>query len=119
MISSKPTIFCDIDGTLVKHALPTESCKKNHKLEILEGTIEKILEWETKGYRLILTTGRKECSRKITERQLSEAGIIYDQLIMNIGGGARYLINDKKSNGEIACYSFSPIRDQGIKDIEI
>ena len=119
MIQAKPTIFCDIDGTLVKHVLPTESCKKNHKLEILEGTIEKILEWETKGYRLILTTGRKECSRQITERQLSEAGIIYDQLIMNIGGGARYLINDKKSNGEIACYSFSPIRNQGIKDIEI
>ena len=41
MISSKPTIFCDIDGTLVKHVLPTESCKKNHKLEILEEQIPK------------------------------------------------------------------------------
>jgi hypothetical protein len=62
---------------------------------------------------------RKESMRKVTEKQLSKAGIFYDLLIMGIGGGPRYLINDKKPDGEIACFSFSPDRNAGIKDIEI
>lgn len=119
MISSKPTIFCDIDGTLVKHAPLTDSAKKTHKLELLPGTIEKLTEWEKNGYRIILTTGRKECTRAATEQQLQEAGIFYDQLVMNIGGGARYLINDKKPEGDITSFCFCPDRNQGIKDIEI
>jgi len=85
----------------------------------LPGTIEKLTEWEVNGFRIILTTGRKESSRSVTEKQLAQAGIFYDQLIMGIGGGARYLINDKKSDGTIASFSFCPDRNQGIKDIEI
>lgn len=119
MIESKPTIFCDIDGTLVKHCPLYESCKETHKMELLPGSIEKLSEWELKGYRIILTTGRKESLRKVTEKQLSEVGIFYDQLIMGIGGGARYLINDKKPDGTMACFSFSPDRNYGISDIEI
>ena len=45
---------------------------------------------------IILTTGRKEGMRRITEQQLESAGIVYDKLIMGIGGGARVLINDLK-----------------------
>lgn len=119
MISAKPTIFCDIDGTLVKHVSLSESCKSSHKMELLPGTLEKLMDWERSGFRIILTTGRKECMRKVTEKQLSEVGIFYDILIMGIGGGARYLINDKKPDGELACFCFSPDRNKGIKDIEI
>lgn len=104
---------------MVKHCSLSTTCKPNHKLEVLDGTIEKLTEWELKGYRIILTTGRKECARGVTEKQLSEAGIFYDQLIMGIGGGARYLINDKKSDGTVASFCFSPDRNNGIKDIEI
>ena len=60
------TIFCDIDGTLVEHAHPNEAIKPNFKMNLLPGTIEKIIEWERKGYTLILTTGRKESMRKQT-----------------------------------------------------
>lgn len=119
MISAKPTIFCDIDGTLVKHVALSESCREDHIMELLPGTLEKLMEWERNGFRIILTTGRKECMRKQTEKQLAQSGIFYDQLIMGIGGGARYLINDKKPDGEIACFSFSPDRNFGIKDIQI
>ena len=76
------TIFCDIDGTLVTHAKPTIAQLPTHKLNLLEGTLEKLLEWDKLGYNIILTTGRKESLRKITEKQLEEAGIFYDQLIM-------------------------------------
>jgi len=119
MIQAKPTIFCDIDGTLVTHEPLSISCKENHQMTLLPGTIEKLTDWDRKGYRLILVTGRKECMRKATERQLAQAGIFYDLLIMGIGGGPRYLINDKKPNGENACFCISLDRNVGIKDVDI
>ena len=117
-IDNRPaTIFCDIDGTLVTHNKPTEQF--NRKLKLLDGTIEKILEWDKKGYCIILTTGRKESLRNITEQQLNDVGIIYDQLIMGIGGGKRYLINDKKSDSSETAFSYNINRNEGIKNINL
>ena len=113
------TIFCDIDGTLVKHFPPFYTSDKNFKMELLENTINKLYEWYKMGYNIILTTGRKEGMRKITEKQLSKAGIIYDKLIMGLGSGPRYLINDRKKNGEDTAFSYNINRDYGIKDIDI
>lgn len=114
------TIFCDIDGTLVKHYPPVVACKPNFKMELLEGTVETILEWDKKGYNIILTTGRRESMREITEKQLSESGIIYDQLIMGIKGGKRYLVNDRKPyGGEDYAISINLDRNKGIKNLEI
>ena len=91
-----------------------------NKLELLNGTLQKISEWDKLGYVIILTTGRKESLRKITENQLNEAGIIYDQLIMGIGGGVRYLINDMKPNSEIkTAVSYNLKRNTGITNINI
>ena len=92
------TIFCDIDGTLVKFPdgpggfkdLP----KGQEALEVLPGTLDKLWEWETHGYRIILTTGRKESMRKVTEELLTDAGIFWDHMVMGLGPGKRYLIND-------------------------
>ena len=114
------TIFCDIDGTLVKHYPPVVTCKPDFKMELLEGTIKTILEWDKKGYNIILTTGRRESMRKITEKQLSESGIIYDQLIMGIKGGKRYLVNDRKPNSnENYALAINLERNKGIKNIKI
>lgn len=113
------TIFCDIDGTLVKHNFPTNNTDPLKTLKLLPGTIEKISEWDAKGYNIILTTGRRESMRKATEEQLAEAGIIYDQLIMGIGGGDRIVINDCKPDGRQTAFAFNLKRDEGIGGIEI
>ena len=113
------TIFCDIDGTLVKHSFPTNNTDSLKTLKLLPGTIEKISEWDAKGYNIILTTGRRESMRKATEEQLAEVGIIYDKLIMGIGGGDRIVINDNKPDGRQTAFAFNIERDKGIKDIEI
>jgi hypothetical protein len=113
------TIFCDIDGTLVKHVPPSTAASPKHKMELLEGTIEKLLEWDKKGYNIILTTGRKESLRTITEKQLSDVGIFYDQLIMGIGGGERWLINDKKSNGIETAIAINLNRNKGILNLNL
>ena len=113
------TIFCDIDGTLLEHFPPGESFY-GFKPKVLPGTVEKLLEWDKKGYNIILTTGRKESMRKITIEQLESAGIFYDQLIMGIGGGVRVLINDyKPNNTEETAVAITLERNFGINKIEI
>ena len=114
------TIFCDIDGTLVKHFPPTKTTNPNLKLELLPNTLEKLLEWDKLGYNIILVSGRRESSRQATEKQLSNLGIIYDQLILGIGGGKRFLINDKKDySNEDYAMAINLSRNIGIGDINI
>ena len=112
------TIFCDIDGTLVEHINPHKASMPNSSMKLLEGTAECLLNWDKKGYRIILTTGRKESLREQTEKQLKKCGIFYDQLVMGIGGGRRYLINDKKENGEKYAACFNVDRNKGLKEFE-
>ena len=113
------TIICDIDGTLVEHHNPYTVCQLNHHMNLLNGTIEKLLEWERKGYNIILLTGRKESMRLVTENQLREIGIFYDKLIMGVGGGVRYLINDNKPDGNESAFAINVERNKGIKDINL
>ena len=113
------TIICDIDGTLIKHNKPNISALKSNIPELLDGTLDKLNEWEYKGYNIILLTGRKESMRQVTEEQLSYLGIYYDQLIMGVGGGARYLINDCKPDGKEFAFAVNIERNKGIKDIQI
>jgi phosphoglycolate phosphatase-like HAD superfamily hydrolase len=113
------TIILDIDGTLIEHCGEiSQQFLKTPKLLI--GTLEKLTEWDKKGYNLILITGRREGVREVTVKQLSELGIFYDQLIMGVGGGVRILINDKKVDSkETTAQAISIDRNKGIRDIKI
>ena len=85
---SKPkTIFCDIDGTLCQYPYTAEMGGfdfDNKVMKPLPDTLKKLWEWDKAGHMIILTTGRKEGMRETTERQLREAGIIYDKLISKL-----------------------------------
>lgn len=114
------TIFCDLDGTLVKHSNPVEIQNPNLELEVLPGVHDKLREWDTKGYHVIITTGRKESARESTIKQLQRAGILYDQLIMGFGGGDRILINDRKqSSDRDTAFAINVDRNLGVLGIEI
>jgi histidinol phosphatase-like enzyme len=115
----KKTIFLDIDGCLLKH-FGNLSKQITNSPEILSGTIEKINEWEEAGHKIILVTGRKECTRELTKKQLLSVGIFYDQLIMGINRGERIIINDKKPNNEMCVARGIEIeRNKGIGDIKL
>ena len=46
-MNNKPkTIFCDLDGTLVKHSNPIDIQNPSYELEVLPGTHEKLREWD-------------------------------------------------------------------------
>ena len=119
---ARRSIFCDIDGTLVKFPETFEGFKDlpkgKNKMKLLPGTLDKLWEWETSGYNIILTTGRKESMRPETEKLLKEAGIFWDHLIMGLGPGPRYLINDKNDGNDTAI-AINVERNKGIGDLDI
>ena len=99
------------------HIRIEENCDLDLKLEVLDGVHEKLREWDTKGYHIVITTGRKESARESTTKQLQRAGIVYDQLIMGFGGGDRILINDRKPNSDRDTeYAINLERNKGLLD---
>ena len=70
------TIVCDIDDTLI-----------NSQGKGIQKTISFINE-QGKDHRIILVTARNNSRRDQTITQLKDAGVSYDQLIMNPGSSA-------------------------------
>ena len=109
------TIFCDIDGCLIEH-----QDYYRGDVKVLDGTKEKLKEWDRKGYKLILTTGRRESARFITEKMLYENDITYDHLIMGLGPHVRVLINDLRIDEEVdTSVSINLPRNVGIKNVDL
>jgi NDP-sugar pyrophosphorylase family protein len=93
--SAKPkTVFCDIDGTILKH-VHSFSDVYSTEPQLLDGVLDKFNDWDSRGYKIVLTTARKESARKITETHLESLGLCWDYLLMNVTSGDRILINDK------------------------
>ena len=101
MESRPKTLFVDIDGTLL-YQFPDALKQSMVCPKLLPGVVEKLAEWDKKGYRVILVTGRKESERGSTEEQLHSVGIVYDLMIMGIGSGQRVVINDNKPGSDTA-----------------
>jgi NDP-sugar pyrophosphorylase family protein len=111
------SIFIDIDGTLLKH-MHTISDVYSTEAIVLPGVIEKLNEWDSQGYKVILTTARKESTRQLTEDQLRKFGIAWDFLIMGVGG-RRYIINDKLSEkGKDRAVGINVITNEGFKTVD-
>jgi hypothetical protein len=120
LLENRPkTIFCDIDGVLLEHCGDI-SIQSKIEPNVLYGVIDCLKKWDIKGYKIILTTGRKESMRKDTEEQLRKANIFYDYLLMGITGGVRVVINDRKLNSkEDTAIAICIDRNQGLKGIDI
>jgi mannose-6-phosphate isomerase-like protein (cupin superfamily) len=109
------SIFCDIDGTILHHLGNLSTQITNEQTILLTNIREAFNLWDKKGYKIILTTGRRESTRAITEKQLSDNNIFYDNLIMNVGNGNRILINDKKPDGvRNTAYAVNVVRNKGL-----
>jgi len=87
-------VFVDIDGTIAKHQTTEEAVAR--PLELLPGTAEIWADWIRRGFKVVVTTGRRESLRAVTEEGLRLAGLQYDLLLMGCGTGPRILYNDLK-----------------------
>jgi hypothetical protein len=89
------TIFCDIDGTILRQVDFKELNENN--FEVLPGAREKFREWIEAGHHIVITTARPESLRGVTLRQLGNAGFQFHQMVMGIGREERILINNNSS----------------------
>lgn len=112
------TYFIDIDGILIYHygkGLYGQGASGTS----VEGARQLIYEIEKSGGKIILTTGRKESMRSLTEQQLEGFRFYYDELVMGCNRGPRILINDLKPDSDLkTAYSFNLLRNK-IDDYEI
>jgi len=119
MNEMKKTIFLDIDGCVLKHKGNMSDIILNDS-EILPGVKEKFNEWDGLGYKIVLTTGRRESARKLTEKQLFSYGLFWDHLIMGCNRGERILINDfKPSSDEPTARAICLTRNTGLSNINV
>lgn len=96
----QPCIFIDIDGTLLHHFEKGASRQWYGDSAPVAGAKELLDSLEGAGFHIVLTTGRAEVVRAETEAQLAFRKLVYHQLVMGIGSGPRYLINDAKPSSQ-------------------
>lgn len=99
MKTKSKTIFCDIDGTIFKYR-PFEQYTKSDA-ELLPNVAETFNTWQSEGHHIVLTSARPEYLRDHTIKELKYNNIHWHQLILGIGRGPRYLINDRDTNNII------------------
>lgn len=109
----KNTYFVDLDGTIFKY-------RKFESYEITEAEVitpSKIFldKIRKQGHMIIITTARPENLRNFTVNELSKNNIQYDILLMGIGRGIRYLINDLDPQKTYdRAFAINVKRDEGI-----
>lgn len=110
--STFATLFVDIDGVLFKNSSEFMQPRWGESPP-LSDNVSYIKELKSSGrVQLILTTARSKKFADITEKQLSDAGIQYDQILYDMLHAKRIIINDHaRSNPPPACQSFSVQRD--------
>jgi hypothetical protein len=117
-VEKPKTIFCDIDGTILKHIHKFSDITLDSQ-PVLADVIKKFNEWDSQCHRIIICTARKESAREITEKQLKQIGIAWDQLIMGCTNGERILINDKLSKrAKDRAVGINVVTNEGFTDID-
>jgi hypothetical protein len=112
------SIFCDIDGVLVEHEDVPDYTRP---LRPLPGAIERLREWRTEGYFIVLTTARDAGNEAALRAALDAAGVPYDQLVVGLPSGPRFLINDRKPSALLVsqAHAIEVERNQGIQHLSI
>lgn len=97
MYNTKFSLFFDIDGTLLDYPNDvdfTDIVSGAYEQKPLPGVVQYLTNLHKVGHIIILTTGRPECMREATIKTLQKVGIVYNQLIMDVGAGPRVIVND-------------------------
>lgn len=113
MTHKPPTIIVDIDGCIFEHVGKGAALQWSDNMKLLPGVVEKFNEWEAKSAHIILITARKECCRELLERQLRSHRLFWDQLIMGVTSGRRYIYNDEKTPNVPSCFGITLPRNEG------
>ena len=116
-MNKKSTIFCDIDGTLLKYR--KFETYKTCKAEPIENTINLINNTFDNGHSIVLTTARPEYLRTHTLIELNNNDVKFHQLIMGIERGNRILVNDNETPNINKAYVYNLERNKGFTNKNI
>jgi hypothetical protein len=118
-IIKNPTLFVDIDGTIIKYRKFSEL--EESIPEPIQDVIDYINEYHLNGAIIIITTARPEKYRLFTEEELTTIGLEWNQLVMDCGRGTRVVLNDidPKSPGIKRAVGINLVRNGGLTNIEI
>lgn len=123
MLDSYPkTYFIDIDGTIVPN-LTLEDLEKysqvpNFIQDLLPG-VKDFFNHLHKYDVVIFTTARGSEFKELTERTLRFHKIKYNQLIMDLPAGQRFLINDTVNMFYQKAIAVNVLRNHGMGDITV
>ena len=110
---SHPTIFCDIDGTIIYNQ--SKYFKKNNynkEPKPILNAIKFLLKKQEEGSQIIFTTSRDSFYKNITNRMLKKYGFKKYKIIFNLPHSPRVVINDHDvSNPYPTAISINPPRD--------
>ena len=109
-----PTYFVDIDGTLIKYR-PFDQIETVAP-EAITSVLDLIKSKYEEGAHIVITTARPSELELFTKQELEKIGVNYHQLVMGIGRGTRYIINDKDPQAPEVdrAVGINLIRNQGL-----
>lgn len=88
---TKPTLFCDVDGTVI-HAQPRNAY--GTAPTVLEENVKRLLVLQSQGAEIIFTTARPKTAHDVTVKMLQDLGFVDFQLLSGLYNSQRILIND-------------------------
>lgn len=116
--SPQGTIFCDLDGTLIKHQ---DEPSYGDPLVLIPGAVEKVREWYESGFHIVLSTSRNSADEPLLRQALAQANVPHHRLLMGLPSGPRFIVNDRKPSAIFhpQAYAFEVERNQGIQHLEL
>lgn len=117
-VIKNPTLFVDIDGTLVEYRKFSELSES--VLTPIQDVIDFVNDHYDKGSVVMITTARPSTYELFTKQELEKIGVKYHQLIMDCGRGTRVILNDKDPENPIdRAVGINLDRNGGLKNITI
>ena len=109
---SKPTIFCDIDGTVFYNQSKYFSNSYDTYPKPIQNAVEYLLKKEELGCKIIFTTSRPDDAREVTLEALRRCGFKDISILFNMPHSPRMVINDSsKTNPYPTALSMNVPRD--------
>lgn len=117
-VIKNPTLFVDIDGTLVEYRKFSELSES--VLTPIQDVIDFVNNHYDNGSVVMITTARPSTYELFTKQELEKIGLKYHQLIMDCGRGTRVILNDKDPEIPIdRAVGINLDRNGGLKNITI
>ncbi len=91
---SRPTIFCDLDGTVFYNQSRYFSNDYTAYPKPIQGAVDYLLDKEEKGSKIIFTTARPDSARDVTLEALHRCGFKDISILFNMPHAPRMIIND-------------------------